>query len=641
MALRNRTIRGARLEYRDRFRASIGEFHACRAICQILQQEGDVESSWSCIPRDCVSLILSFFTTMDLVGLIDAVAAPLSLPADDTDAFRVFARKRPLWEREDEAGEYDSVTTCGGTVYVHDARLDREHRTLVEHREFAVDGAFDEAAEDGAVYEGTAGPLVDDALQRGGARATVVFFGQTGTGKTRSAVAFQERIAAAVFDDRDGFAVAVSCVEIRGKICTDLLGERARVKVLEGTAHEMHLHGAVEARADSKASLLEVLTAAAALRSVRATANNEQSSRSHCVFTLTVTKGDGREPSVLRLVDLAGSERNDEQKRHARSAVLETVEINRTLSTLKDCFRAVRGLDVDHEVVKETWGYTEAMVAEYRSKKLEDWRQRGLDATDPRRLEWLEAQCNRRLASAVEFTKIKPLAAPRESAHARKLRCPYRDTLLSKLLADMFLSPKHRVAVVSTLSPSATDVEHSRRTLETVCAMRGAAEMVQRVITVAARQTLSEKEQYEPVVKWSAARLRQWLASRDDFASTVRLKAGATGRDLLRLPKPRLRAFCGGDEALAAALFQALRDESKAQDGRARAARNRKTALMRGEALDDGAAAPEDGGAAPNEALPKPPSPAKAARPPAPPTNRCTFVSTGAGIMIHDGDARQ
>ena len=78
--------------------------------------------------------------------------------------------------------------------------------------------------------------------------------------------------------------------------------------------------------------------------------------------------------------------------------------------------------------------------------------------TDPRRLEWLEAQCNRRLASAVEFTKIKPLAAPRESAHARKLRCPYRDTLLSKLLADMFLSPKHRVAVVSTLSPSATDV---------------------------------------------------------------------------------------------------------------------------------------------------------------------------------------
>ena len=44
-------------------------------------------------------------------------------------------------------------------------------------------------------------------------------------------------------------------------------------------------------------------------------------------------------------------------------------------------------VDVDHEVVKETWGYTEAMVAEYRSKKLEDWRRRGLDATDPRRLD--------------------------------------------------------------------------------------------------------------------------------------------------------------------------------------------------------------------------------------------------------------
>ncbi|KAH8044176.1 hypothetical protein JL721_12928 [Aureococcus anophagefferens] len=553
---------------------------------------------------------------MDLVGLIDAVAAPLSLPADDSDAFRVFARKRPLWEREDEAGEYDSVTTCGGTVYVHDARLDREHRTLVEHREFA----------------------------RGGARATVVFFGQTGTGR-RSAVAFQERIAATVFDDRDSFARVGL---LRRDPRQDLHGSLGRARARQGArgaAHEMHLHGAVEARADSK-GLLEVLTAAA-LRSVRATANNEQSSRSHCVFTLTVKKGD-REPSVLRLVDLAGSERNDEQKRHARSAVLETVEINRTLSTLKDCFRAVRGLDVDHEVVKETWGYTEAMVAEYRSKKLEDWRRRGLDATDPRRLEWLEAQCNRRLASAVEFTKIKPLAAPRESAHARKLRCPYRDTLLSKLLADMFLSPKHRVAVVSTLSPSATDVEHSRRTLETVCAMRGAAEMVQRVITVAARQTLSEKSSTSP---WSSGPRRVPPVARGPRRLRVdgALEGRRDGQDLLRLPKPRLRAFCGGDEALAAALFQALRDESKAQGARARAARNRKTALMRGEALDDGAAAPEDagaaapedGGAAPNEALPKPPSPAKAARPPAPPTNRCTFVSTGAGIMIHDGDARQ
>ena len=129
MALRNRTIRGARLEYRDRFRAAIGEFHACRALCKVLHAEaGKGWSSWDGIPRDCLTLILSYFTTMDLVGVIDAVATPLSLAeAGDGNLFRIFARKRPLWDREDEAGEYDSVTTCDGTVYVHDARLDREH----------------------------------------------------------------------------------------------------------------------------------------------------------------------------------------------------------------------------------------------------------------------------------------------------------------------------------------------------------------------------------------------------------------------------------------------------------------------------------------------------------------------------------
>ena len=660
MALRNRTIRGARLEYRDRFRAAIGEFHACRALCKVLHAEAGKDwSSWDGIPRDCLTLILSYFTTMDLVGVIDAVATPLSLAeAGDGNLFRIFARKRPLWDREDEAGEYDSVTTCDGTVYVHDAGLDREHQTLVEHREFAVDGAFSEAAADAEVYEAAAAPLVEAALQAAGTRATVIFFGQTGTGKTRTAVAFQELIAARVFDGRDAakITVAATCVEIRGKVATDLLGGRARVKVLEDGEKRMHVRGAVEARAASRDDLLDVLARAAALRSVRSTANNAQSSRSHCVSTLTIETEGASEPSVLVLVDLAGSERNDEQKGHAsRSVIMETVEINRTLSTLKDCFRAVRGLDVDHEVVRETWGWTPQMVEDWKNAKVADWVQRGLDVADPRRADWLEAQCSRRLASAVEFTKIKPLAAgPTESARSRRLRCPYRDTLLSKLLADCFLSADHRVAVVSTLSPSATDVEHSRRTLETVSAMRGAAEMVQRVVTAAARQTQQEKETYEPVAKWSASRVKRWLASRERFASVVRLRDGVSGRDLLRLSKQRLRASCcGGDEALAAALFDAIRAESRAQDDRTRTARLRKQALMRGEALDAVDAAP----------LPKPPDRDRGALadanganpppPPGPPTKAgskgseapaprpcTTFVSTGASIMVHnEGDA--
>ena len=57
--------------------------------------------------------------------------------------------------------------------------------------------------------------------------------------------------------------------------------------------------------------------------------------------------------ALLTLVDLAGSERNYETTQHDRTATRESADINMSLQTLKECFRATINKDVDLETVVE------------------------------------------------------------------------------------------------------------------------------------------------------------------------------------------------------------------------------------------------------------------------------------------------
>ena len=87
-----------------------------------------------------------------------------------------------------------------------------------------------------------------------------------------------------------------------------------------------------------------VLARAARRRAVAATDMNEVSSRSHCVFTLSIRGSHARRgiavTGALNLVDLAGSERLDRSGAEG-DRKRETAAINKSLSCLADVFAAL------------------------------------------------------------------------------------------------------------------------------------------------------------------------------------------------------------------------------------------------------------------------------------------------------------
>lgn len=340
--------------------------------------------------------------------------------------FRVMARKRPLQPQELEADQYDSVSVEGrnNAVVVHDGRVHRDGRTLYTvHSRFCLDRIFGESECNGTVYEDAGKPLLQAALD--GRRATLIFFGQTGTGKTYTARGVLDLLAADLFQQVP--AVTLLSYELAGtrggrEACFDLLAGRAPVKCLTGEDGQVHVRGAKAVRCASVAELRQALDLAFESRASETTERNAASSRSHAVIELQVTapagdaaidaaEGDAAtsgSTGVLRVVDLAGSERNFDTQLHTRSMAERGGHINYSLLMLKECARVM-----------------------HRNRRIRD-----------------EGKAN------------------------KEQHVPFRSSRLTHLLQSCFTDEDHRTVVVTTLSPSPTDVEHSLNSLQHVGMMR-------------------------------------------------------------------------------------------------------------------------------------------------------------------------
>jgi hypothetical protein len=155
-------------------------------------------------------------------------------------------------------------------------------------------------------------PLLRRALR--GHRATAVFYGQTGTGKTYTLMGMLERVAAELGGMPEypsdgggggggdgngggggggggsggGARVRVSFFEIHGKKAYDLLQGRKEVHLRADAAGEVHVRGAAEPECRGAQQLMDVVAGALALRSSEVTERNPISSRSHAVCHITV-----------------------------------------------------------------------------------------------------------------------------------------------------------------------------------------------------------------------------------------------------------------------------------------------------------------------------------------------------------------
>jgi kinesin family protein 1 len=205
------------------------------------------------------------------------------------------------------------------------------------------------------LHEDLGKPLLDNAFQ--GYNNCIFAYGQTGSGKSYSMMGYGaeygiipkicqdmfERIQGLQADKNLSCTVEVSYLEIYNERVRDLLNpsNKGNLRVREHPSTGPYVEDLAKLVVQSFPEIENLMDEGNKARTVAATNMNETSSRSHAVFTLTLTQKrrdvttsmSGERVAKISLVDLAGSERA--QSTGATGARLkEGAEINRSLSTL-------------------------------------------------------------------------------------------------------------------------------------------------------------------------------------------------------------------------------------------------------------------------------------------------------------------
>mmetsp|Transcript_21446 Transcript_21446/g.42097 ORF Transcript_21446/g.42097 Transcript_21446/m.42097 type:complete len:1132 (-) Transcript_21446:312-3707(-) len=270
------------------------------------------------------------------------------------DNIKVVVRSRPLNAAE-KAAKTPSLVHCDtdrGQVGVSMAIGSKRN-----NKKYNFDMVFGPYSSQAEVYSAAIRPVVEEVLL--GYNCTVFAYGQTGTGKTFTMEGdvddpeMQGMIPRAVqnifsrleaIDDAE-FNVKVSFLELYNEELQDLLSvtDEKKLRILDDKSRMstgVACHNLEEVMVKNTNEILEVMKVAMAKRQVGETKLNKASSRSHCIFSLTLhireTTPEGEDllkVGKLNLVDLAGSEcigRSGAQNARAR----EAGNINKSLLTL-------------------------------------------------------------------------------------------------------------------------------------------------------------------------------------------------------------------------------------------------------------------------------------------------------------------
>jgi kinesin family protein 6/9 len=262
----------------------------------------------------------------------DAAAAAAG-PGGGAESIRVFCRVRPS---KRPSGFFTLAEDGSGVVdFALPPDVDRDlvNNSKSSHK-FRFDGLFDVHAGQDEIFDGVARDAVDAALD--GFNATVFAYGQTGSGKTFTITGGPERyqdrgliprslqrIFVAMKERTDvQYTAYVSYLEIYNESGYDLLDpsqeskaleELPRVSLMEDEDGNVHLRGLSMHMASSEEEALNLLFLGDTNRAIAETPMNMASSRSHCVFSISLeAREEGSSVvrrSKLHLVDLAGSER--------------------------------------------------------------------------------------------------------------------------------------------------------------------------------------------------------------------------------------------------------------------------------------------------------------------------------------------
>ncbi|KAF5857385.1 hypothetical protein ETB97_005877 [Aspergillus alliaceus] len=265
-------------------------------------------------------------------------------PNSSNTSIKVVARFRPQNKVE---------LSSGGEPIVD---FENEQSCAINSKEgtgsFTFDRVFPMDSKQTDIFDFSIRPTVDDILN--GYNGTVFAYGQTGAGKSYTMMGSDidddigkgiiprivEQIFASILTSPSNieYTVRVSYMEIYMERIRDLLvPQNDNLPVHEEKSRGVYVKGLLEVYVSSVQEVYEVMRRGGTARAVAATNMNQESSRSHSIFVITVTQKNLETGSAksgqLFLVDLAGSEKVG--KTGASGQTLEEAKkINKSLSAL-------------------------------------------------------------------------------------------------------------------------------------------------------------------------------------------------------------------------------------------------------------------------------------------------------------------
>ena len=293
--------------------------------------------------------------------------------AKNSECVKVVVRCRPLSTKETQNKRKKIVQVDGksGQITIKGTKKDQKKEIV---KTFTFDQVYDENSTQREIYENTAKPIVQSSLD--GYNGTIFAYGQTGTGKSHTREGKDDppdlrgiipNSCCHIFDEiaKSGstteFLVRSSYIEIYNEEIRDLLSKNPqnKLELKENPEKGVYVKGLTAFVVKGVKEILNVITVGKRNRTVGETLMNQDSSRSHAIFMITIESSTITTPQgqaspgmenkesastirvgKLNLVDLAGSER--QSKTGATGDRLkEATKINLSLSALGNVISAL------------------------------------------------------------------------------------------------------------------------------------------------------------------------------------------------------------------------------------------------------------------------------------------------------------
>jgi hypothetical protein len=134
---------------------------------------------------------------------------------------------------------------------------------------------------------------------------------------------------------------------------------------------------------------------------------------------------------------------------------------------------------------------------------------------------------------------------------SRFIKAPYRASLLTRILRECFIvGGDHRTAIIASVSPTPTDLEHTINTLEHICMMDIHLQDLCSMSCVDLTITEVSSAVYRdtPVFDWTPQQVKAWLSCAEGGRfSHLPLPPGVDGRTMLGLQAASLSQMFAGE----------------------------------------------------------------------------------------------